>query len=198
MAQASPVPGYRYGDTALPPSPVTPDDLEALKASLLFTDEDAAALRRAGELLVPRTERILDVWYGFIASQPQLVAYFSRQDGPSTEYLGRVRARFAKWIQDTCRAEYDAEWLAYQDEIGRRHYTGKNGADGTAAEGTPPVIHWRYVNALVYPVYATVRPFLEGGGDDPETVERMHQAWLKAVLLQTTLWTRPYLPEGAW
>ncbi len=54
------------------------------------------------------------------------------------------------------------------------------------------------MNALVYPIYATVRPFLEQGERDPAQVERMHQAWLKAVLLQATLWARPYVAADAW
>ena len=199
MSEAAlPIPGYRYGDPSLPPSPVSLDDLAHLKTALLFGEEDVAALRRAGELLVPQTDAILDVWYGFIGANPFLLAYFARPDGPSAEYLARVRARFGQWIADTCRAEYDATWLAYQQEIGRRHYPLKNQTDGDAAAGTPPLIHWRYVNALVYPIYATIRPFLEKGGDDAATIERLHQAWLKAVLLQATLWSQPYVREGAW
>ncbi len=198
MPTPTPVPGYHYGDPALPPSPLSPDDAAHLKAALLFGADDVTALRRAGEILVPQTEAILDVWYGFVGSHPFLLASFSRSDGPSAEYLARVRARFGRWIADTCRAEYDAEWLAYQQEIGRRHHSGKNEADGEAAAGTPPLIPWRYVNALVYPIYGTVRPFLEQGGDDATTVEWMHQAWLKAVLLHTTLWSHPYTRDGAW
>jgi hypothetical protein len=196
-APAADIPGYRYGDPTLPPSPLSPEDFANLKAALLFGDEDVAALRRARGLLVPQADAILDVWYGFVGSPEYLLAYFARPDGPSADYLARVRARFGRWIEDTCRADYDEAWLAYQQEIGRRHYTGKNETDGAAAAGTPPIIHWRYVNALVYPIYATVRPFLEKGGDDAATVERMHQAWLKAVLLQATLWARPYLRDGA-
>lgn len=64
-------------------------------------------------------------------------------------------------------------------------------------QGAPPFIHFRYVNALIYPIFATIRPFLEKGKSDPAEVERMHQAWLKAVLLQVTLWSQPYLREGA-
>ncbi len=192
------IPGYRYGDPSLPASRLSPEEFARLKAALVFTDDDVAALRRAGTILVPRADAILDVWYGFVGSHDFLLAYFSGPDGPRAEYLSRVRARFGQWIADTCRAEYDDAWLAYQDEIGRRHYTGKNQADGAAAAGTPPFVHFRYVNALVYPIYATVRPFLEQGESDPAQVERMHQAWLKAVLLQVTLWARAYVAPEAW
>jgi hypothetical protein len=192
------IPGYRYGDPTLPSAPLTSAEFDQLKAALLFGEDDIVALRRAGEILVPLTDEILDVWYGFVGSHDFLVAYFVGPDGPRGEYLDRVRARFGRWIADTCRAEYDDAWLAYQFEIGRRHAAGKNEADGAAAAGTPPLIHWRYVNALVYPIYATVRPFLERGESNPAAVERMHQAWLKAVLLQATLWSSAYLPEGTW
>jgi hypothetical protein len=198
MTDSVAIPGYRYGDPSLPRAALTPADFDRLKAALLFRPEDVVALRRAGDVLVPQTEEILDVWYGFVASHDFLVAYFSGPDGPRSEYLARVRARFGRWIADTCRADYDDSWLAYQQEIGRRHFTGKNQTDGAAASGAPPLVHFRYVNALIYPIYATVRPFLEKGGDDPVTVERMHQAWLKAVLLQVTLWAEAYVTRGAW
>ena len=192
------IPGYRYGDSSLPAALLTANDFANLKGSLLFGDDDLAALREAGAILVPQTDAILDVWYGFVGSTPALLAYFSRADGPSTEYLGRVRARFGQWIDDTCRADYDDTWLAYQHEIGERHFRRKNTTDGEAATGTPPIIHWRYLNALVYPIYATIRPFLERGSSDAAAVERMHQAWLKSVLLQVTLWSQPYIQEGGW
>lgn len=198
FVHAGTIPGYQYGDPSLPAAPLTATAFADLKRALLFTDDDIAALREAHAILVPQTEAILDVWYNFVGSTPALLAYFSRPDGPSSEYLARVRARFGKWIDDTCRAEYDDAWLAYQHEIGWRHFRRKNSTDGEAAEGTPPIIHWRYLNALVYPIYATVRPCLERGSTDPAAVERMHQAWLKSVLLQVTLWSQPYLSEGSW
>lgn len=198
IPSAAPVPGYRYGDASLPPPPLSTTDFARLQTATLFDEADVTALRRAGEILVPQTDAILDVWYGFVGAHDFLVASFATPEGPSADYLARVRARFGRWIADTCRAEYDATWLAYQFEIGRRHYPAKNVADGAAAAGTPPVIHWRYVNAFVYPIYATVRPFLEKGSDDATTVDTMHQAWLKAVLLQATLWSYPYVIEGAW
>ena len=114
--------GYTYDDPGLAPSPVVAEDLEALQASVLWTEEDAAALRRAGEVLVPRTEEILDVWYGFVGSHPHLVAAFAGPDGePDPHYLAGVRERFGRWIDDLCNRPHDEQWLAYQEEIGRRH-----------------------------------------------------------------------------
>ena len=198
MATAPSIPGYRYGDPTLPRSPVSAEDLASLEAVLLFSDDDLAALRRAGEILAPQAKAITDAFYGFFGSQDPLLASFSTPQGPSQEYQARVIARFGQWIADTCRAPYDDSWLAYQQEIGRRHLTGKNETDGPAAAGTPPLVPLRYVIALVYATYATVRAFLEKGETDPAAVERMAQAWLKAVLLQVTLWSQPYVRDGAW
>jgi hypothetical protein len=197
-ADAASIPGYCYGDPSLPSPSLSTHEFEQLKAALLFTEEDRAVLRAVGDILVPQADAILDVWYSFVGSHDFLLAYFSRPDGPSSEYLSRVRSRFGQWIADTCYREYDQVWLAYQEEIGRRHFQEKNHTDGQAAAGTPPLVHFRYINALVYPIYATVRPFLERAESDPAKVERMHQAWLKAVLLQVTLWARVYTREGTW
>ncbi|MBX6343037.1 MAG: protogloblin ApPgb, partial [Thermomicrobiaceae bacterium] len=175
--------------------PVSLDDLERLKATLLFDEEDARALRRAGEILEGQVDAILDTWYGFVGSHDFLLRYFATPDGPDARYLERVRARFGRWILDTCRAEYDERWLAYQQEIGRRHFDRKNATDGVA--GAPPLVNFRYVNALIYPIFATIRPFLERGARDAAELDRMHQAWLKSVILQVTLWSQPYLREGA-
>lgn len=188
------IPGYRYGDPSLPRAPYSEADLALLQRALLFNEEDAAALRRAGEILAPHIDELLDVWYGFVGSHDFLLQYFSTPEGPHGEYLARVRQRFGQWVLDTCRAEFDQRWLDYAYEIGRRHFDKKNQTDGI--QGTPPFVHYRYMIALVYPIYATVRPFLERGESDPARVERMHQAWLKAVLLQAILWTYPYVKDG--
>jgi len=43
---------------------------------------------------------------------------------------------------------------------------------------------------------ATIWPFLAKKGHSSAEVERMHEAWCKAVMLQVTLWSRPYSKEG--
>jgi hypothetical protein len=180
---------------AVAQSPVGTAALEKIEAAMLFGEDDVAALRKAHGILAPRVEELLDVWYGFVGANDFLLAYFSTPDGPSADYLAGVRKRFAEWVLDVTRAEYDEAWLARQEEIGRRHFTEKNRTDGV--EGAPAIVDYRYMVPLVYPIYATVRPFLEQGESDPAEVERMHQAWLKAVLLSVTLWSRPYVREGA-
>jgi hypothetical protein len=195
-AMASNIPGYRLGDPALARSPIGLADLESLKATLLFGDADAAALRKAHEVVEHQIEAILDVWYGFVGSTPHLLAYFSdpRTGQPIPAYLAAVRKRFGQWILDTCRADYGEAWLAWQDEIGRRHHrAGKNKTDGVAAAAHIPM---RYLLALVVPISFTMKPFLAKSGAESAEVEAMHAAWTKAVLLQAILWSRPYAKEG--
>jgi hypothetical protein len=195
MTSAS-IPGYTYGSADLPRSPITLDELELLKTTLLWSEEDDRALQLAHEVLSDQVEDVLDVWYGFVASHPYLVHYFTRtSDGePDADYLARVRERFGRWILDTTAARYDQPWLDYAEEIGRRHHrTGKNEADGVEAVEHIPL---RYVIAFIFPITATIRPFLAGKGHSEAEVEQMHDAWRKAVILQVALWSRPYVSEG--
>jgi hypothetical protein len=124
-----------------------------------------------------------------------LLAAFTGPDGqPNQEYLAAVRRRFGRWILDTARAEFDQAWLDYQHEIGLRHTRrGKNRTDGVQAADHIPL---RYVLALLVPITTTLKPFLAEGGATAEEVEAMHQAWVKAVLLQVILWSYPYVRDG--
>jgi hypothetical protein len=194
--KTSEIPGYALGAAGAPRSPLTLEELDLLKKSILFTEDDVQALRASLEVLRPQVEAILDVWYGFVGSHPHLLAAFlDRSTGkPNTDYLGAVRKRFAQWILDTAAADYGQEWLDYQYEIGLRHHrTKKNQTDGVAAA---PIVPLRDLIALVYPVTATLKPFLAKNGHSAEEVDRMHQAWMKSVLLQAILWSQPYVKEG--
>jgi hypothetical protein len=195
MSTTAAIPGYSYGQK-LPPSPVTLQEFELLKETVLFGDEDVRWLRLSHDVLRDQTEQVLDVWYGFVASKPHLVRFFSRkQDGqPDAAYLAAVRKRFGQWILDTAAAHYGQDWLDYQLEIGRRHHrSGKNQTDQVDAVDH---INYRYLPALLYPITATLKPFLAKKGHKAEEVEKMHQAWVKAVLLQVILWSYPYVKEG--
>jgi Protoglobin len=193
---AAGIPGYNYGNPDVAQSPVSDEDLGLLKQSVLFADEDERYLRLAGEVLQDQVEDVLDVWYGFVASHDHLVHYFAGPDGqPDAEYLGRVRARFGQWIRDLCGRAWDREWLDYQEEIALRHTPAKkNKTDGVQTAENVPL---RYLVAFIYPITATVRSFLAKHGHSPEDVEKMHQAWFKAVTLSVALWSRPYA-EGEW
>jgi hypothetical protein len=141
--------------------------------------------------LQDQIEDVLDVWYAYVGSHPHLAYYFSGTDNQlHNEYLAAVRKRFHQWILDTCNRSYDQEWLNYQQEIGLRHtYMKKNQTDHVQSV---PHIGLRYMIAFIYPITATMKPFLAKQGHDPEEVEKMHQAWFKSVVLQDTLWCYPY------
>ena len=186
--------GYTYDDTELPRSSVTSERLAELHASVLWTDDDAAALRRAAEVLVPRTEEILDVWYGFVGSTPHLVATFAGPDGqPDAHYLAGVRARFGQWIADVCTRTHDAQWLAYQEEIARRHTVSKGRTDDVRT--TSPHVPLADLVALIAPITLTIRPFIGADGADAQELQARYDAWFKAVTLTVALWSHPYSPE---
>ena len=190
------IPGYSYGSPKLQRSPVTLSDLAKLKEAVLFTSEDEKYLRMAGEILIPQTEQILDVWYGFVASKPFLVEYFANKSSgkPDSEYLSRVRARFGRWIKDTTDANYDQAWLDYQHEIGLRHHKSKkNVADNVSSVDQ---INYRYIPAFIVPISTTIEPFLAKSDKSPEQIKKMMAAWNKSVTLQAILWGHPYINKG--
>ena len=190
------IPGYAFGSKELKTAPYTLQDLELLKKTVLFTEEDAKWLRKSKAILEPQAEEILDTRYGFVGSTPHLLYYFNDHSGaPDAKYLGRVRLRFVQWIYDTADADYNQQWLDYQYEIARRHHrVGKNRTDGATG---PKQIPMRYVLGLVYPVTATLKPFLAKAGHTVEEVNAMHQAWSKTVLMQAILWSHPYTRKSA-
>ena len=190
------VPGYALGQATLARAPYSMADLTALQKSMLFGADDVAALRQSKAILADQTEAILDVWYGFVASTPELVVFFgdTRSGQPDANYLGAVRKRFALWILDTADATYDQAWLDWQYEIGLRHNRlKKNKTDG--AHG-PAQVDFRYLPAMTIPITTTLKPFLAKKGASVADVERMHAAWVKAVLMQAILWSHPYIKDG--
>lgn len=94
--------------------------------------DDLRYLLQAGEALRAQVEDLLDLWYGFVASHPRRVYYFTRPDGtPDQAYLATVRRDFGQWVLDSCTRPYDQQWLASQYEIGLRHHrTKKNHTNG--------------------------------------------------------------------
>ncbi|GAA4318391.1 protoglobin domain-containing protein [Mucilaginibacter gynuensis] len=188
--------GYTYGTKEIAKSPFTLDDLQLLEQSMLFNDEDVKYLRMSHDILAGQTDQILDVWYGFVGSTPQLVYFFGNKSTgkPDGEYLAKVRARFKMWILQTAEAKYDQDWLNYQYEIGLRHYSAKK--NKTDQANSVPIINYRYIPALTIPVVTTLKPFLAKTGASSADVEKMSNAWLKSVLLQSILWGQPYMKKG--
>lgn len=187
--------GYTQGSRSVERAPITLEELEELKLSLLMSKEDIKYLRMSFDVLEPNVEELVGVWYGFVGSNPHLLKYFSNTASePDMEYLGRVRARFEQWVLDTAEANYDQDWLDYQFEIGRRHHRiGKNKTDHANAIDH---INFRHLSALTIPVTTTLKPFLERGDHTSEEVDKMHAAWVKSVLMQSILWSYPYVQDG--
>ena len=193
---ATPIPGYTYGQKSLARAPYTLQDLESLKKAMLLSDEDLRYLRMSKAILADETEAILDVWYGFVASTPELVVFFknNKTGAPDGAYLSAVRKRFGQWILDTADANYDQAWLDYQYEIGLRHTSPKK--NKTDKADSVPSVNFRYLSALTIPITTTLKPFLAKKGASAADVEKMHAAWVKSVLMQSILWSYPYVRQG--
>lgn len=89
------VAGYTYGTNDVARSLLTLEDLNLLKQTVLFTEDDEKYLRLAGEVLADQIDAILDTWYSFVGSRPHLAQYFSTLDNQLIdEYLAAVRKRF--------------------------------------------------------------------------------------------------------
>ena len=161
---ATPIPGYTYGQKSLARAPYTLQDLESLKKAMLLSDEDLRYLRMSKAILADQTEAILDVWYGFVASTPELVVFFknNKTGAPDGAYLSAVRKRFGQWILDTADANYDQAWLDYQYEIGLRHTSPKK--NKTDKADSVPSVNFRYLSALTIPITTTLKPFLAKKG----------------------------------
>ncbi|MCS7127577.1 MAG: protoglobin domain-containing protein [Thaumarchaeota archaeon] len=192
------IPGYELGSPRLERFPVTREEFELLKKSIMIDDDDVKYLKMAGEVLKGQVEDVLDLWYGWVGSNPHLLHYFTdRETGkPIPEYLQAVRRRFGQWILDLCERGFDGAWLDYQLEIGRRHHKSKKNV--TDRVNSVPHIPLRYMIAFIYPISATIKPFLAKKGHSSDEVERMFNAWFKAVVLSVALWSYPYSRDGEW
>ena len=172
-------------------SGVSLEELRLIEATVGWTDTDAAVLRRHESIFERHAEAMVDSWRGVIASQPHLAQWFFGPDGrPDEVYKAKVRVRFVQWVRDVATRPHDAEWLAYQDEIGLRHTPAKkNVTDGA---NTPPLVPLRYLLAFTSVTVIATREFFAGEVEDPAERRRLEDAWTKAVLLHITLWSRAY------
>lgn len=188
--------GYTYGTAGVATSPVSMQELEALKTSVGFTDEDALYLRLAGEVLAGQTEQIVLRWRsGIIAGIPNLARHSrSPEDEPIPHYLANSNLRFEQWILDSCLRPYDQDWINYQEEIALRHTSlKKNQVDGVQST---PYVPLRDIIAFIAVMNESIKPYLAARGHPADDVDRMHQAWCKSLQLQLALWARPYTNAG--
>jgi len=188
---AEEIPGYTYGTPEAAKSPVSPADLELLKKTVNFTEEDQKYLHMAGEVLADQTEEVVKRWRGVIAANPHLAQYSLGPEGkPDAHYSADSGLRFRQWILDTCFRRYDQDWLNYQHEIALRHTSvKKNQTDHVQSAAYIPL---RYVIAFTAVINDAIKPFLSAKRHSEDEVEKMHRAWCKSVQLQIALWSEPY------
>ena len=192
--------GYTYGNESVDNSPITMDELERLKVSVGFSEEDRQWLRMAGEVLADQVQTIVTRWRSeIIASIPHLARHSRSLEGDKLPgYLAQSNLRFEQWILDTCMREYDQDWLNYQHEIALRHTSAKkNSTDGVESTAFVP---YRDIVAFTAVLVETMKPYLAAKGHSEIEVEAMHCAWGKSLQLQIALWAQVYVasPSNEW
>jgi Protoglobin len=190
---ADEIPSYTYGMSVVETSTVSLDELERLKISVGFTDEDERYLRLAGDVLSGQTKEIVEHWRsGIIAGTPNLARHSRTPEGePNPEYLAKSNLRFEQWILDSCLRPYDQDWLNYQQEIALRHTSlKKNQADGVRSTAFVP---FRDIVAFVAVLNETITPYLANKGHTNDEVDAMHLAWTRSLQMQIALWTKTYM-----
>jgi hypothetical protein len=188
--------GYTYGMAEVAASPISMRELDDLKISAGFTEEDWRYLKLAGEVLSGQTKQIVDHWRNeIIANIPNLARHSRSPEGnPIPEYSAKSGLRFQQWILDTCLRPYDQDWINYQQEIALRHTTlKKNRTDGV--ESTP-YVPLRDIIAFLAAMNETIKPYLAAKGHSAEEVDKMYRAWCKSMQLQIAIWSRPYTNTG--
>ena len=189
---AEQVPGYTYGTDAVAPSPITLQELDVLKVTVSFTEEDQRYLRLAGEVLSGQTREVVLHWRsGIIAGIPHLARHSHSLEGePLPDYLAKSNLRFEQWILDTCFRPYDRDWLNYQQEIALRHTSlKKNKTDRVESTSHVPL---RDIIGFIAVINETIKPYLTVNGHSADEVNKMHLAWCKSMQLQIALWTGTY------
>jgi hypothetical protein len=187
---AEQISGYTYG--AADVSSVSLQDLENLKISVGWTEEDERYRHMAGEVLSDQTGPLVDHWRrGIIGSIPNLIRHSRTPDGePLADYQTNSGLRFEQWVLDTCFRSYDQDWLNYQQEIALRHTSlKKNRTDGV---DSTPYVPLRDIISFVAVMNETIKPYLSAKEHTAEDVEKMHRAWTKSLQLQIALWAQPY------
>jgi hypothetical protein len=178
------IPGYTFETAQIAKSPVTEAKFGLFKETVIVSAEDRKYLRSAGTVLKAQSEAGLDVWYNFVGSLTHLAYYCSSPGGQlDSAYLSTVRLGFGQWIKDTCKACYDQAWLDYQQKIALRHTPAKKNKTAKVSSASCH-IPLRYLIACIYPITATIKPFLSRKGHRAGEFEKMYQAWFKAVALQ--------------
>ena len=175
---------------AAPPWFPDQDDIDLLWHIGLFSADDARALRKVWRILKGQTDDYLDRLLGMAAAYPALATELAVLHGAhwqkeTTDDSATLRRWFRQWLFETCLFPQEPPWLRQVDANPPEH-------------PEPPLLRFRYIVALAFPLAVTVRPFLATGGNDHHEIERMQHALLKAILLQAVLLSKLYVKEGLW
>ncbi|HEY8958179.1 protoglobin domain-containing protein [Chitinophaga sp.] len=170
------------------PSSLDAQTLVRLKRMLLFTNEDEQYLVMAGNILAAHTEDILDNWYDYILKNNYLASYFTKDGAPDIAYLQSLRPHFRKWITDLCTRQEGNPWWQFEERIAAQ-LQYKNAEEHNI--DPLPLVYLRYLSSFIYPVSEAGRSFLGKHGHSATEVERMQQAWFKAISFSVLLWIYP-------
>ena len=186
-----------YGSTLAARSPLTLAEIEELKQAAGLTHDDETALREAAPILAAQADDMVSAWRAKIAQQPHLARYSAHPDGtPNPEYSAASKPRFDRWIIDACIRPFDQAWLDYQHEIGLRHTrVKKNRTDHADSADHIPL---RYLLAFTAVVLTTSREYLARQVKDAQTLDRLHAAFTKSVVLHVAVWSRAYADGQTW
>lgn len=175
-----------------PKSPLDAQMMVRLKRMLLFTNDDEQYLIMAGNILVAHTEDILNNWYDYILKNNYLAYYFTRDGAPDLDYLQTLRPHFRKWIIDLCTRQEGNSWWQFEERIAAQLQL----KPASAGDMEPlPIEYLRYLSTFIYPVSEAGRPYLSRHGHPATEVERMQQAWFKAVSFSVLLWVYPDIQQ---
>ena len=166
--------GYTYGTAEVAVSPVSTRELEDLKVSVGFTEEEQRYLQLAREVLQDQTKQLVGHWpSGIIAGIPNFARHSRTLEGDAIpDYLAKSNLRFQQWIRDTCLRPYDQNWINYQQGIALRHTSlKKNKVDRVRST---PYVPLRDIVAFIAVMNETIKPYLAIKGHSAEAVDKMH------------------------
>lgn len=179
---------YGTAGSGTPKSPLDAEVLVRLKRMLLFTHDDEQYLLMAGDILLPHTEDILDNWYDYILKNNYLAYYFTRGGAPDLDYLQTLRPQFRQWLVDLCTRQEGNTWWQFEERIAAQLQLKPVAETDLSAL---PLEYLRYMSTFIYPVAEAGRPYLSRHGHPAAEVERMQQAWFKAISFSVLLWVYP-------
>ncbi|CAL1521335.1 protoglobin domain-containing protein [Chitinophaga sp. MM2321] len=162
--------------------------LVKLKRMMLFTYEDEQYLTKAGAVLAPHAEEILDKWHEQLLANNYLAHYFISSGTTDPDYMQSLRPHFRGWINQLCERPENRRWSEFEERIITQLQSKNVPIDDLSPLST---IYLRYMSTFIFPISEAGRYFLNTAGYTTTETARMHQAWYKAVSFSLLLWTYP-------